>query len=127
MAEQTVPFQTGPSKQVANTERRAWVRLPRNHDVCCQSPISVSKDEAETAWLGRVRDISPCGIGLIMSRPFEPETVLIIELSAKPQGGACPLTARVVHATPETKGRWIIGCAFTQPLSQEEMRRFMEE
>jgi len=61
-----------------------------------------------------------------MSRSFEPETVLIIELSAKPQA-ARPLTARVVHSTPDPSGRWIIGCAFARALSQEELRAFLEE
>jgi hypothetical protein len=61
-----------------------------------------------------------------MCRSFEPGSVLIIELPAKPQETR-PLTARVVHATPEANGRWIIGCAFTRPVSQEELRAFLEE
>lgn len=126
MAEQIVPLQTGNFEKAAKTDRRAWIRLPRSPEVCCQNTITVSKDVAETAWLGRVRDISPCGIGLIMCRPFERDTVLIIELSAKPQG-AHPLTARVVHSTPETNGRWVIGCAFARSVSQEELQSFLEE
>jgi hypothetical protein len=52
---------------------------------------------------------------------------LIIELSAKPKGLLRPLPARVVHATLEREGQWIIGCAFATTFNQEELQIFLRE
>ena len=124
MAKQTVPL---PSrKQGYNTERRARERFPKDEEVWCQPVSASSKEESGIAWLGRIRDISPDGIGLNMSRRFEPETALIIELAKRPE--VLPhLAAHVVHATPQTTGRWIIGCTFDRVLSPEELQTFLAE
>jgi len=37
------------------------------------------------------------------------------------------LMVRVVHARQETKGWWIIGCAFARPLSEEELQTVLDE
>jgi hypothetical protein len=56
-----------------------------------------------------------------MTRRFEPGTALILDLSDR------RLLAHVIHATRETNGRWIIGCAFDSALSQQELRAFLQE
>jgi hypothetical protein len=45
--------------------------------------------------------------------------VLIVELAAWQKAGF-HFPVRVVHATPEKKGRWVIGCAMVVPDSNEE-------
>jgi PilZ domain len=125
MAEQTIPFQTGDSETCLKIERRAWIRFAREQDITCQPVTPLSTQPASTAWMGRVRDVSPVGIGLSMSRRFEPGSALIVELATGPDG-VLGLPARVVHATLEKNGRWIIGCAFATPLSQVELQRLFE-
>jgi hypothetical protein len=120
-AEQTAPFQSGHPKR---SERRAWVRFLSDQEVCCQPIANLTAAEMEFGWLGRVRDVSRGGIALILSRRFEPGTILTIELSIKAKGRQL---VRVVHATLETKGRWIIGCAFASILSEEELQTFLRE
>src|SRR6266404_8200274 len=116
MAEQTIPIQAAHPKKHLRTERRAWVRFPSAQEVCCQPMANLTTEEAEIGWLGRVRDVSLGGIALILSRRFEPGTVLIVELATKEEGRQL---VRVVHATPETKSRWVIGCAFASTVSEE--------
>jgi PilZ domain len=82
-------------------------------------------DESRTAWLGTVRDISPGGIAVILPRRFERGTILIVEVSDQPKGESRPVQVR--HATPQTSGGYIIGCAFAWPLCDEELRRFLGE
>jgi hypothetical protein len=77
--------------------------------------------------LGTVRDISPGGIAVVLERRFELGTILIVEAPDNPKHASESRPVRVCHATPETDGRWIIGCAFAWPLSQEELRRFLGE
>jgi hypothetical protein len=117
MAEQTITL---------TTERRACVRFAREKDVTCQPVTPLRTHPESTAWMGRVRDVSPAGIGLNMSRRFEPGSELIVELAGGPDG-VLRLPARVVHATLEENGCWIIGCAFATPLSQEELQDFFTE
>jgi hypothetical protein len=107
-------------------ERRAWVRMSRDDKVSCQPMPAPPADDSETAWLGTVRDVSPGGIAVILNRRFERGTILIVEVSEKPKGVSESRAVRVCHATPENE-RWIIGCAFAWPLSQEELRRFLGE
>jgi PilZ domain len=127
MAEQTKPSPTKYSKNGPITERRVWVRIPSGQEVSCQPVAATTTDESETAWLGKVRNVSPGGIGLTMNRRFEPGTTLIVELSAKPKGVLRPVPVRVIHATAEKKGRWLIGCTFASPLSPEQLQAFLQE
>jgi hypothetical protein len=120
MAEQTTPVQIQRSKTLLKTERRAWLRFPSDQEARCQSVTRRPHGEPELAWLGNVRDVSFAGIGLSMSRRFEPGAELIVELSDKPEPLLLPV--RVIHATPDKNGRWFIGCEFVVPLSQKALR-----
>jgi PilZ domain len=113
-------------KQCLDTERRAWPLVASGQEVFCQAVACFDAGEPEMAWSGKVRDVSPGGIGLILGRRFEPGTALILEL-ARDADESRRLLVRVVHATRETKRRWIVGCAYAYALSQEELRTFLSE
>jgi hypothetical protein len=118
MAEQTIK---------AQTDRLAWVRLPTAQAVSCQAIASSTADEAETAWLGRLREISLSGLSLLLNRRFDPGTLLIIELSDKAQGRVRAVRVRVVHSISETQTRWIMVCKFVSPLNEEELQTLVGE
>jgi PilZ domain len=125
MAEPTILFQAGHPKNDPTMERRAWVRFPSDQEISCQQPTTANRRTADTAWLGRVRDISVEGISLSINRWFERGTMLIVELSAKAE--ELHHLVRVAHAAPERKGHWIVGCAFASPLSEQQFRDFIED
>jgi hypothetical protein len=114
MAERTIPFQAEQRQNSPIVERRAWVRFLAEHEVTCNT------EEANTGWLGRLRDISAGGIALTLRRRFEPGTILGLEVETK-SGWPRRLSGRVIHATQDRNDRWIIGCAFASPLSREEL------
>jgi hypothetical protein len=126
MALQLTPALTLRPETSVQIERRAWVRFPSEQDIICKPPIKPPPGEPEVAWLGNVRDVSAAGIGLNMSRRFEPGAELIVELSA-PDDETVRFPVYVVHATPEKQGRWIIGCEFVFPLSEEELQAFLAD
>jgi hypothetical protein len=126
MVEQATAVPTQYAEIVLKGERRAWLRFPSDRDIVCKPPIKPPHGEPEVSWLGQVRDVSPVGIGLSMSRRFEPGAELIIELSTK-NDETLKLPVWVAHATPDEQGHWIIGCEFIFPLSQEELQRFLAE
>ena len=126
MFEHIVTFETSKSRTVPKTERRAWVRFPTNQAVCCQPMSGPLADAPEGDWSGRALDISAGGIALVLDRQVEPGTVLSVELPSKPTKLRF-LFARVVHATQEMSGKWILGCSFAWPLSDEELQTCFEE
>jgi hypothetical protein len=99
---------------------------PSHREVCCRPVTAATTEDAEPGWLGIVRDASLCGITLALKRRFEPGAVLGIELATKFEGRRHFLV-RVVDATPEKKGRWVIDCEFASPISREELQDFLVE
>jgi hypothetical protein len=126
MAKQTTPCQAGHRKQCVKTERRAWVRLAGSQKVSCKPVAGLTTKESELRWSGTIRDVSRGGIGLILSRRFEPGTLLILELASAGKESR-HLALRVVHARAERKGDWTVGCAFVCPISEEDLQTILRE
>jgi PilZ domain-containing protein len=107
---------TDPAARKA--ERRVSVRFQSNAKGHCQS-VSLQR---ESAWEAIVRDISCSGIGLLLPRRFERGTLLTIELTETTAGQTRLLLVRVVHATPQPEGNWLLGCALTNSLTEDEVQ-----
>ena len=116
MPEQATPVHAQQPENLPKTERRAWIRF-RNEQPC-------NAEDANTAWLGKIRDVSAGGIALTLKRRFEPGASLIIEVETK-SGWPRRLSVQVIHATQDENGRWTIGCDFASPLSQEELQTIL--
>jgi hypothetical protein len=127
MAEQTILCDTRHLKKRLDIERRESSRFPSEQDLSCQPAVCLHRSEVGTTWLGRVVDISQTGIGFGTSRWFAPGTILSIALSDEHKGILLRLPARVVHAMPKRKSRWMIGCEFISPLSPEELQTLVGE
>jgi hypothetical protein len=84
MAEQTTL--TNTEQTVLGPERRVWVRFANTQNMSDRSVTSLIKDEVDTAWFGLIRNVSPTGIALSISRRFELGAALSLELSTKPNG-----------------------------------------
>jgi hypothetical protein len=117
-----------PNREVnrrPNVERRAWGRFATAQRLVVRAASTA--DELGTGCWGRLRDVSPDGLALRLSRFFAPGCLLIIELPDNVKKGAHSFPVQVVHVTPERKRLWIIGCEFIRPLGQEELRAFVKE
>jgi len=103
-------------------ERRVAVRFPGNPDTACHAYAPT--DGIYSAW---VRDISATGIALLIGCEFKPGSRLTLELQNADQGVGCFLQAHVVHVmeVPPEK-RWLHGCEFERPLTDEELHAFAE-
>jgi len=116
MAEQRTPAPSGDAKHGPKIECRAWVRLPSN-----QRMMASTANTATTAWLGQVQDISRGGVAISLRRGFRQGTNLILDLATN-AGELRSIPVQVVHAKEERRGRWLLGCAFTPPLSEQELQ-----
>ncbi len=76
-------------------------------------------------WMGRVRNISESGIGVILQNRFEPGTRLTFELENASQSGSHTFQAEVVRVFPE-QGGWFTGCTFLRELTQSELQGLLK-
>lgn len=107
--------------KAAETDGRAWVRLP------CNVPTSYHPVVAAVyePWPAAVLDFSPGGMRLLASRPVEPRTLLRVELEAGDGQTSRKVLARVSHCSAQEGGKWILGCAFANELSDADVRALL--
>ena len=67
--------------------------------------------------LAIVQNVSTRGIGLLLTEPVPPETVLEIEMQGQ---SITKRYARVVHSTKQADG-WLVGCSLNNSLSDGEL------
>jgi hypothetical protein len=106
---------------VPRHERRATVRFASNIESSCEA-IGARRGEY---WPATIADVSPGGMRLLAPRRFEPGTPVLVELAATEQGLVRSLLARVVYAKPVNAQHWVLGCAFAQKLSNDEVQALL--
>jgi hypothetical protein len=112
------PFADGVPGQ--GQERRAAVRYSCQLDSTCH-PVP----EGELICTARVVDISATGIGLLIDRPIEPETIMAIQLQKDDLSLSPTLLVEVRHARPRHDGDWLVGCVFGRELSEYELKALL--
>lgn len=107
----------GSKKNVKSSEAK---RKPVGLEAYCRSVASVKDDP----WPARVRDLSSGSIGLLLTRRFEPGTLLVIELEKKKQDQSLShtLVGRVVHATQNSNGGWMLGCTLANKIAEDDLQ-----
>jgi hypothetical protein len=122
MSEQDVLSLAQAAAKPRRLERRAWVRYPCNLPSACQ----VAESEEDTfLCTATVADLSIIGASLVVLRHFEPGALVAVALWNTRQTFRCPRQARVVRAAEMPGGRWLLGCEFTPPLGEDELRKLL--
>jgi c-di-GMP-binding flagellar brake protein YcgR len=101
-------------------DRRVWVRYPADVETVCQ-PTNGAGSHPLAA---RVQNISLGGVNLRVNRPFEPGTLLSVELPGETAQSSYTVLACVVRLTAQPEGEWVLGCTFSRELSDEDLRAF---
>jgi len=81
----------------------------------------VVNPQVAAAWPATILDISCGGFQLLLSRRFEPGTLLVVDVHDAAGQATRMLVARVARVTSLVRGRWVHGCAFSVPLSAEDL------
>jgi hypothetical protein len=68
-----------------------------------------------------ILDLSLTGVGLLLNRPLELGSWILLELDGLGHDLGLEVSAQVVHATPQHDGNYLIGCAFAHRLSADEL------
>jgi hypothetical protein len=81
--------------------------------------------EGELICTARLVDISASGVGLLMDRPMEPETLLAVDLQNEDSSLVCSLLVEVRHSRAREEGDWLVGCAFARELRAGELKALL--
>jgi hypothetical protein len=123
MSDQTKPFEVDAPSAAPELERRRATRYP-----CSLQPAwRVLGSRAGDSWMAVVRDISTTGISMVIKYQIKPGTVLVIRLQSTNRRLSRPLPVRVMHATAQTGGHWLIGCDFVRRLSDNDLEDLLRE
>jgi hypothetical protein len=109
------------------TERRAWVRYPCSMEAACDVRTSIHAQDqaAKDRWRATVRNLSVRGAGLLLSRRFEPKTVLSVQLEGRDRSFNRSIQMCVTHVARGPGGRWFVGGVFLGELSKDDLRRLL--
>jgi len=100
------------------SDRRALVRQSSRQTLC----LSEADTKEEVLWVARIQDICREGVRLLSMRRFEPGTLLRLEVPGKSPETPLLVKARVIHVVPYANGSFGLGCAFSRPLTDEELK-----
>jgi serine/threonine protein kinase len=108
-------------------ERRSAVRFDCALPTSCTINLSVHTDatEFQTPWQAQACDLSVSGIGLLLSRRFEPGSLLTVDLVSSSGETKRTRKVRVVRVAPAEGGGWFHGGTLTEKLSTEDLRLFL--
>jgi hypothetical protein len=119
----TVPMESQRQAVVRQLlkERRTQIRFPCNLQASCY----VGVGRIGTLWFGKVRDISPRGMGLFLPREFAAGTVLTVRLYRAEGTTLLAGQVCVIFARNEGSG-WTHGCQFLEAISDRKMEELMK-
>ena len=101
-------------------ERRTRVRYTAELEASCRR----TGEMGGQIWPGRIVNISSGGIGLLLNRRFQGDTLLDVELQGSAGTALRALRVRVIHCTLFKDGStssWLLGCAFAKDLADEQL------
>src|SRR5262249_35407753 len=108
--------QESAARPPGGQERRAAPRHPSSLKIACY-PVGTGFADRRQA---RIRNISLTGIGIVLDRSWPPGTILILELPG--EEAMRTVRARVVHATTQVGGTFLVGCTFLDPMTDAEVQ-----
>lgn len=102
-------------------ERRARVRFPSKQEGRCAPALSGKGHR----WVARVNDVSSTGLSLIISRRFEPGTLLVLELEHSDAAVPRTLLVRVANVRQQPRRKWLLGCSFVRALDDGTLKQLV--
>ncbi len=116
---------SNPSNATRPGTRPSDRRVSKRH-TCLAAHQRLMAAIGDDFVLAKIRNISPEGISLILSRPVEAGTVLSVDLiDTRTNRFSRTLQVRVIYSVEHPSGDWILGGTFAAKLSNEELQTFL--
>jgi serine/threonine protein kinase len=124
IADLTGERETGKNQGV---ERRTALRLGHSLQTICTINCAVHADmpDSLSKWYATVKNLSVAGVGLLLSRRFEPGSVLTVDLAGKSGDMKSSRPMRVAWVAPGQEKGWLVGGTLIETISEEELRRLL--
>ncbi len=112
----------GARKELSSpSDKRIWKRFATHGTATIQRvPI-----EDEPVFAGRISNISPSGVGLIVEEVIEPGTALRLDLQRADEARMVTILACAVYLGEKTDEGWVIGCNFIHELTSQDLTALM--
>lgn len=109
-------------QRTAATDKRRWVRFP------CDAKVyyHLAADAEPSERLGRVINISPSGVNLLVTQATDVGSLLGMRLPDKNGQHALLILACVVHSAPQAEGEFALGCTFIRELKLGEFQELKD-
>lgn len=118
----STPAVPADAHEADDKERRAWIR----HHPKPETPLfAVTGEEEIISWRAKVRDLSCGGISLVVNNNFEEGALIEVELPSPEADVSRLMLARVVRSETYEGIQYILGCAFLEHLSEEEVQALL--
>src|SRR5437016_3440982 len=119
MAQHLVPLPA----EVALVPRSQWDRRRSEARYHCGPAtlariVAVQPNEMRRGW---VLDLSTRGAGVLMTQALSTETLIVLHLKSTNGERRYELPGRIVHATTQPNGDWLVGCEFADPLTPDDL------
>lgn len=101
-----------------DSESRRWTRFSCNVETVC----TTSQTAPGETWTGRILNVSPGGIGLLLSCQFEAGTLLSFDVPGLDFNHK--IMVRVVRSLEHGQS-WFHGCEFADRLTDEELQEWL--
>ena len=114
------PNLTSDTAEAVVAERRSRVRYTASLEAYCRR----TGEPGGQTWTGRIVNISMGGIGLLLGRRFQSDTLLDVEIQASTGTALRVLRVRVMHCTSfknDGTPSWLLGCAFAKDLADQDL------
>ena len=103
-------------------DNRVWKRFPTQGTAQIQRvPV-----EGEPTFAGRISNISPSGVGLIVGEVIEPGTALRLELQRQDAAPSVSILACAVYLGEHSEQGWVVGCNFIHELTSHDLTDLMQ-
>jgi len=111
-----------PGSRGKPSDRRAGMRIP-----VLETSKRLVAAVGDDFYLAKIRNISPEGISIVLTRPLEIGTTLSVDLiDTKTNRFSRTLAVAVCWCVEHPSGDWILGGQFNSPLTEEEMDYFLK-
>jgi serine/threonine protein kinase len=117
----------GEAGKSAWLERRSALRLDHSLRTICTIHDSVHPDVPEclSKWHATVQNLSLAGIGLLLSRRFEPGSILTVDLANRSGDIKSSRPMRIAWVAPDEEEGWLVGGTLIEAISQDELRHLL--
>lgn len=105
------------------SDRRIWHRYPSRKEIRWQ----LAAREDEPYGHAQACDISRGGLKLMLARKFDRGTMLRIRTVKEGPEKWSLAIAEIRYAIPTPEGKWMMGCAFQQELSEIELLNWLKD